>query len=355
MKFFEWFRKKDDDGKDESSKAKHSAKSRTSERSKLGGELYSSSLVLAVVLGIVIVCASLIMRANPAAALLVALASGAVGAFFGFLFAIPRALSADVQPGDIKDPGRGAHRNSGRLSTRFAQNSNLEQISDWLTKIVVGVSLVELKTISGDVLRLSRMVSHAAEVSSDYALAFTAIMLAAGILGFMWIYIWTRTDFLFYLQFTQSDVDKLNENMVSDAFEKAFDFFDTAEVGRPARSLVDDAIWDSDPHKNKFGGLSKILGAELSAQIVELTASGTPVAIEATVTVDSSLEARKVTFYLHPTFNPSEKEVPIIKGRASFKFIATEAFTLGAKIDGKIPLELDLAELPNVSPAFIGK
>lgn len=64
--------------------------------------------------------------------LLLALASVMVGVLVGFLFGIPRAL---------QNAGTGgAEAGWGRYST----NTNLEQISDWLTKILVGVGLVEL-------------------------------------------------------------------------------------------------------------------------------------------------------------------------------------------------------------------
>ena len=60
----------------------------------------------------------------------VAAAATAVGAFLGFLFGIPRTLQGNTTPGpdEIAD---------------YRPNTNLEQISDWLTKILVGVGLVK--------------------------------------------------------------------------------------------------------------------------------------------------------------------------------------------------------------------
>jgi hypothetical protein len=60
----------------------------------------------------------------------------AAGFLIGFLFGIPRVLQSD----------------SGKQNTQsgdYAQrvNTNLEQISDWLTKIIVGLGLVQLRRV----------------------------------------------------------------------------------------------------------------------------------------------------------------------------------------------------------------
>jgi hypothetical protein len=71
-------------------------------------------------------------------AVAVLLAGGATvaGGLLGFLFGIPRALAGPEQ-GDDADTRRG-----------YLPNTNLEQISDWLTKILVGVGLVQFTTLA---------------------------------------------------------------------------------------------------------------------------------------------------------------------------------------------------------------
>ncbi len=59
---------------------------------------------------------------------MVMLASFSVGALIGFIFGIPRTLQENITEG-------------------VKSNSNLEQLSDWLTKIIVGVGLVESKEV----------------------------------------------------------------------------------------------------------------------------------------------------------------------------------------------------------------
>src|SRR5438552_685547 len=68
-----------------------------------------------------------------------ALACFAVGVVTGFLFGIPRVLQGT-------DSGAEA-----TAHTPYQQrvNTNLEQISDWLTKIIVGLGLVQLTKVPG--------------------------------------------------------------------------------------------------------------------------------------------------------------------------------------------------------------
>jgi hypothetical protein len=68
----------------------------------------------------------------------------AVGILIGFLFGIPRATP---QP-NIGAKGANGKDGPDAPSTSFRPNTNLEEISDWLTKILLGASLTQLKTIA---------------------------------------------------------------------------------------------------------------------------------------------------------------------------------------------------------------
>ena len=78
-------------------------------------------------------------------ALMFALACAATGSLIGFLFGIPRALSAEEK--------------STTGIARFNGNTNLEQVSDWLTKLVLGASLTQLPEIRSFALTLFRAVA----------------------------------------------------------------------------------------------------------------------------------------------------------------------------------------------------
>lgn len=69
--------------------------------------------------------------------LLISLASLLCGAVFGFLFGIPR-LNKNYDP-----------REDYQRTTKYTPNTNLEDVSDWLTKIIIGVTLTQLTKIPG--------------------------------------------------------------------------------------------------------------------------------------------------------------------------------------------------------------
>jgi len=66
-----------------------------------------------------------------------------VGILFGFIFAIPRG-------------GRSETPTLASSTTPFQRNTNLVDISDWLTKILVGVTLVQFKDILGFLVQLAQ-------------------------------------------------------------------------------------------------------------------------------------------------------------------------------------------------------
>jgi hypothetical protein len=64
-----------------------------------------------------------------ATALVIATAAFFAGGFIGFLFGVPHTVQGSA-------PSTGI--------TKYLGNTNLEQVSDWLTKIIVGVGLVQI-------------------------------------------------------------------------------------------------------------------------------------------------------------------------------------------------------------------
>lgn len=106
--------------------------------------------------------------------LLVGVAALLSGGLLGFLFAVPRTGTTDNR------------------SRRFTSNSNLEQISDWLTKILVGLGLAQFNRVI-DASRVvvdniaSALGSH--DSSATFAACDLAIFSASGFLG---VYVLTR-------------------------------------------------------------------------------------------------------------------------------------------------------------------
>jgi len=111
-------------------------------------------------------------------ALVVGGAAGASGGLLGFLFGIPKTLQSDAPAQDG--------------STRYLGNTNLEQISDWLTKILVGISLVQIGRAIPALSRLGdslRPILGGQPSSAGFGLA---LCIYAAIVAFVVIYLWTR-------------------------------------------------------------------------------------------------------------------------------------------------------------------
>jgi hypothetical protein len=125
--------------------------------------------------------------------LLIAAACVAVGGLLGFLFGIPRTLTEQASP-----RAEGADTKSADLAeadvdaTRYAVNTNLEQISDWLTKILVGVSLTQLWNLPAFFTELSTKVSAALGVDSEAEALSASLLVYFLVCGFLAGYLLTR-------------------------------------------------------------------------------------------------------------------------------------------------------------------
>ena len=106
------------------------------------------SLAAALFLGLVLAWAA---AKGAAIALLWSLGFLAAGFVVGFLFGVPRVLDDASSSGQTESAPK--PQADGNRLQRLAVNTNLTQISDWLTKIFVGVGLVELREIPEHVAR----------------------------------------------------------------------------------------------------------------------------------------------------------------------------------------------------------
>ena len=166
-------------------------------------------------------------------ALLWALACGAAGGTIGFLFGIPRVLQdSSTHPprpsDDQPSPTHGAASDEYRIQV----NTNLEQISDWLTKIIVGVGLVELKSLPAAITELSHFVSQGLGATPHTQALAMALIAYFGVLGFLGGYLMTRI----YLAQAFSRADWGTRNTVSIAGSR----LTIAEVDQQQRKLFAD-------------------------------------------------------------------------------------------------------------------
>nr|WP_281721714.1 hypothetical protein [Nitrosomonas nitrosa] len=104
-----------------------------------------------------------------------------IGALLGFLFGIPRSLQEN-------------RKSEGNAEGRpgYGANTNLEQISDWLTKIIVGVGLTqigELGAALGEIGDAFKTVLGDDFLGKPIAIAIVIYFITA---GFLYGYLWTR-------------------------------------------------------------------------------------------------------------------------------------------------------------------
>lgn len=118
------------------------------------------------------------------AALFLAGASMFIGIALGFIFGIPRSLQRQNEtPSEIS--------NADNTHSAYAENTNLEQISDWLTKIIVGITLVQFDKIIALLNSISDSYGPLFHQSVGPSIA-GAIVIYFVIGGFLVGYLWTR-------------------------------------------------------------------------------------------------------------------------------------------------------------------
>ncbi len=157
---------------------------------------WASILFWVIIIGLAVVVfhaltSTLVTSRSAAAALGVMLSGGCllVGGFLGFLFGVPRSLQ--------KEPGQAPAKPSekavaGGERTGYSANTNLEQISDWLTKILVGVGLTQLTELPARLKTLAAYFGPALG-GPDYGPPITlALVMFFTIAGFLFGYLWTR-------------------------------------------------------------------------------------------------------------------------------------------------------------------
>lgn len=111
-------------------------------------------------------------RAQAAAPLGAALACLVAGGGVGFLFGIPKILQADRLP----DEGDAERRRT--LTYRQQVNTNLTEISDWLTKIIVGLGLINLTEIPHRLDAVARRIAASIATPGAADVAPTAVAIA---------------------------------------------------------------------------------------------------------------------------------------------------------------------------------
>lgn len=100
------------------------------------------------------------------------------GGLVGFLFGIPRSAASSGQ---------------GAPAGQYQANSNLVEVSDWLTKIIVGVGLVQIGRVTPALTRLAASLKAPLGGQPSSAAFGIAVVIANVLLGFLFFYLWARS------------------------------------------------------------------------------------------------------------------------------------------------------------------
>jgi hypothetical protein len=120
--------------------------------------------------------------------LLIAAAAASAGALFGFVFGIPRTLDPAGRAAVATAASQGG--SAAAPNALMATNTNLERISDWLTTLLIGATLVQIKDIAAWVGGLGKGLLQGGAAANDTVIPVIVIYFFT--LAFLGVYLITR-------------------------------------------------------------------------------------------------------------------------------------------------------------------
>ena len=172
-----------------------------------------------LIIGVVIGCLGIVFYAFQAlnitqffsafgVALMIAAAALVSGAFVGFIFGIPRTFQQGISQNnqEINSP------ENNLSGINYQVNTNLEQISDWLTKILVGISLTQIPGIIKAFENFSNYADQYGFSGFKNTKVFVGALLIYFLIGGFFVgYLWTRL----YLsgKFRQADLNAVGAKL----------------------------------------------------------------------------------------------------------------------------------------------
>jgi hypothetical protein len=190
---------------------------------------FFSVLILIAILAIIVLSTHAQSIRFAVVSLMWSLACLAGAGAVGFLFGIPKSLQTDI---------------INRAETPYRQqpNTNLEQISDWLTKIIVGLGLYEIRSIVPFLRRMAEILASGIGSVDEYIAFAGALIIYSLAVGFLFGYLVTRV-FLAPV-FARAD---LGTEMQEAKKEMANDNFDPELAGQVLLKTEPDAFIEGEP------------------------------------------------------------------------------------------------------------
>ena len=151
---------------------------------------------------------------SAAGGLMLAAAAVVAGWVLGLLFGIPRSLSRPQPTSGQPLSAGGAIPNDKDHARSSRTNTNLEDVSDWLTKTIIGLGLANIYLIPGYAWRKSGQIGAQIFSSDESGQSFVLLITVYFAVGGFWIgYVGTRT--MITLLF--DDVDRSKAKAVAEA------------------------------------------------------------------------------------------------------------------------------------------
>jgi len=115
-----------------------------------------------------------------------AMACLSFGACIGFLFALPKRY----------EKHEGQHAKTNDDDHTLVPNTNLQEVSDWLTKMLIGIGLIQFKDISQYIYKISEKIGFSVQEPGannySYSMYAMALIILFTTCGFMLGYLGTR-------------------------------------------------------------------------------------------------------------------------------------------------------------------
>jgi hypothetical protein len=290
-----------------------------------------------------------------------------VGFLIGFIFGIPRSIKFRF------DKTNNKLENSTDNQTYFADNTNLEEISDWITKIIVGLTLVESRKLLLFLENSATSIANSYPDSSINLLVFSySLLIFFSGYGFFGGYFWARALFGSILiqskREEQENLKKLLNRNLSNAVQpsnanRVMDTEDAIPTLSELKSKISDLLRitpikeKEDTQNQRWGELSISNDRELKATVTPtLIDNFFDVVIEV---ISTSLEKPLdsiVVILLDSTFFEDEIYLTPENSKVKVTVVAYEAFTIAAICDNlNTKLELDLQKTKGLPTKFYYK
>jgi hypothetical protein len=217
-----------------------------------------------------------------AVGLAIVAAAVAGGGIVGFIFGIPRLLqdARPAPPASTTGASLGAESSKDQMAP-YAGNTSLEQISDWLTKILVGVGLTQLANLPTGLTAMGTFLAPGLGNLPGASIFAICVVVFAILIGFFLSYLWTRLNLASL--FVESDARAREAAAEHRGFERGemqtLEATTTAAaVGNEARGTRDakgapriiNALWvDDRPANNviEMQSMEKLLGVKFVTKI----------------------------------------------------------------------------------------